>query len=320
MNNMTEEKITPLGGLYSKLFDFIPDIQNAARAPIVYAEDLTTEVFQHKWVDNNRPCLIKKAVQHWPAVGKWRSKDYWLSTCDNFGVTVFPHENHVDYSRIKGEDMPFYDAIERLFQNRDPVFSIPARKISGEKQVARLLDDIKGFHFLPSAPMPRDYDRQRLFIYRRAATAWHYHAIDETLMCQVNGAKRVALLPPDIPHPKNVIHYLRQERYLDGKPLDPSLKLKPMIADVEEGDALYIPPYWHHGVAPKDGEIGFTLAYCWASPWHKLGDFSNYFVRNLYKDAMWPLRKISPFVPFLGLYAGFLHLKRTLLHQEPTAG
>ena len=86
--------------------------------------------------------------------------------------------------------------------------------------------------------------------------------------------------------------------------MDPSLKLSSYVVDVLEGDALYIPPYWHHGVVPTDANVGFTLAYCWASPIHILGDFSNYFVRSLFLKGLWPIKKISFALPFIALYAG----------------
>lgn len=151
------------------------------------------------------------------------------------------------------------------------------------------------------------YDRMRLFLYRGAATNWHYHSTDETLMCQVKGAKRVGLFGPHVKDIGNVTRFLLEERQLEGEKLDSALDLSPYMADVEEGDALYIPPYWHHAVVPHDLEVGFTLACCWKSPLHKLGDFSNFFVRKLYADGMWPLKKISLVIPFYAAAAAFSH-------------
>jgi hypothetical protein len=313
MDTLTEKKKTSLDEIDHAMFSMIPGMPDAAGVPVLDAACLDKQEFLTQWVDNNRPCLIRGAIRHWPAVEKWRDKNYWLAVCSNFNVCVFPHENHVDYSRIKSFDLPLHEAIERLFEGRDHIFSIPAEKIDRQDRFFNLLEDMKGFSFLPSPPAPRNYDRQRIFIYRRASTAWHYHPIDETLMCQVNGGKRVGLLPPDIPRPQYVTDYLHNEGYLDGKSLD--LALKPMVVDVDEGDALYIPPFWHHGVVPKDARVGFTVAFCWASPWHKMGDLSNYFVRKLYKDALWPIKKISPVVPFLGLYAGLRRLSRFFPHR-----
>lgn len=309
MNDTIERKdLTVIENLRNELFSIIPGIRQASAVPVIDARDLKEEVFREQWVARNRPCLVKGAVRHWPAVEKWKDKQYWLSMCDNFDVTVYPHQNHVDRVRNKGEDMLFHDAVERLFRRQDIVFSIPAEQIVEGKRFFRILKDVKGFRFLSSPKKPLIYDQRRFFIYRRAATAWHYHSTDETLMCQVNGSKRVALLSPEIPNAKHVTDFLHRELYLDGKTMDASLDLKPFIVDVEEGDALYIPPFWHHGVVPNDDEVGFTLAYCWKSPWHKYGRFANYFVRQLYKDGLWPLKPVSVALPFIGLYAGACNL------------
>lgn len=46
--------------------------------------------------------------------------------------------------------------------------------------------------------------------------------------------------------------------------------LAPLIADVGVGDALFIPPYWWHGVEAKPG-FSITIPYCWRSPFHVIG-------------------------------------------------
>jgi hypothetical protein len=290
-------------------FTIIPGIETPLAVPVLTAATLKEEVFRKDWVAKNKPCLIKGAVKHWPAVQKWRNKSYWLENCGNFEVNVYPHQNFIDRKRQEAghEKMLFHDAIERLFQNRDYVFSMPGEQIMDEGRFAGVKKDLGGFTFLPNAAMPRYYERLRFFIYRRAATNWHYHGVDETLMCQVNGVKRVALLSPQIPRSKYVTEFLKNESYLDGATLDKTHDLRPLITDVEEGDALYIPPYWHHVVVPGDGEIGFTLAFCWRSPLHILGNFSNFFVRDLYRSGMRPFSLNTILLPFLGCYAGLLY-------------
>ncbi|MBB5622459.1 hypothetical protein HDE69_003534 [Pedobacter cryoconitis] len=303
--------------LCNSFFSVIPGIENAAGVNVVNASDLCESSFKRDWVSQNKPCLIKGAVKHWPAVKKWKDKDYWLSACENFKLHVYPHQNFNNQARHKDgrEEMQFHDAIERLFQNQDKILSLPGEVISPNNRFKGIIKDLGGFEFLDPEEKPRLYSQRRFFIYRRAATAWHYHDADETLMCQVNGSKRVALLPPGIPQVKQITDFLEKEKHLEGEALDKELKLNSFIADVEEGDALYIPPYWHHGVVPTDGKIGFTLAYCWASPIHILGDFSNYFVRNLYRRGLWPIRQISIALPFIGFYAGLSHLMRKVFYK-----
>jgi hypothetical protein len=290
---------------FDYFFQMIPGIEKAGTVPVVRASDLTEKSFINDWVSKNKACLVKGAVSHWPAVAKWKDKAYWLTHCDNFEVNIIPHQNFIDPARQNENQirMKYHDAIERLFSNQDRVFSIPSEQITTNNRFSGISPDVKTFTFMPQPPPPRWYQQMRFFTYRRAATAWHFHNVDETLMCQVNGTKKVALLSPHIPRTAEVTNFFLKESYIRGEKLDPALDLKPMIVYVEEGDALYIPPYWHHVVVPVDGQIGFTLAYCWKSPLHILGNFSNYFVRALFKQAMFPVGLKTFILPVLGFSA-----------------
>ncbi|MCX2492865.1 cupin-like domain-containing protein [Pedobacter sp. PF22-3] len=310
-NKTIEDEMIPV---MNRFLSFIPGISKSLAVPVVYAENLTKKEFIEKWVSRNKPCLVKNAVLHWPAVQKWKHQEYWLSQCDNFDINVYPHQNFNTHERQDAgkEVMPFHKAIERLFSDNEDTVSLPAEHITENGRFAKIKADMPGFTFLPETENPRYYQRMRFFSYRRAATGWHYHGIDETLMCQVNGTKRVALLSPEIPKPAYITKYLNQENYLNNEPFNVQHDINPYLVDVEEGDALYIPPYWHHVVVPVDGKVGFTVAFCWKSPLHILGDFSNYFVRALYKQGMWPLNINTFFMPLLGCYAGTSHLIRKL--------
>jgi hypothetical protein len=292
-------------------------MDNPLSVPELQSETLDEATFMRKWVAKNRPCVVRGAVRHWPAVARWGDKDYWLERCDNFDVKAYPHQNFITpkLQHIGLEQIPFHSAMERLFANRDYIFSIPGQKIMKGARFEKVEEDVPGFTFLPSPAMPRWYERMRFFAYRRAGTHWHYHGIDETLMCQVKGSKKVGLLSPRIPKIREVTRFLQDESYLGGEYLDTSLRLNPYIVDVEEGDALYIPPYWHHVVVPNDGEVGFTVAFCWKSPLHILGNFSNFMVRNVYRQGMWPFNYNTLLLPFIGCYAGLLYLTKKATGQ-----
>ena len=109
----------------------------------------------------------------------------------------------------------------------------------------------------------------RHFFYRNAGTTWHYHPFDETLMCQVIGPKKVGLVSAGTRYQKALHSIFFQEDYYDGVPMpawfaDPDLSW--FSATLDEGDALYIPPLWWHGVVPASPEFGVTTAVVWRSP------------------------------------------------------
>ena len=160
--------------------------------------------------------------------------------------------------------------------------------------------DIAGFHFLPSPPKPNNYEPITLLIQRRTFTTWHAHPYDEFLLSQVMGSKKVILFPPNIPEDKNyVCDFLRDELYLEGKSLNKKLNYNPIIAELKEGDALYIPPYWHQAIHTLGAGINFSVIYRWGSPLHKMGNFNSRFVIDNYKDLLWPVNKYTLIVPLI---------------------
>ena len=312
---MEGDEVVEMKKIAQELFSVIPGIEHALPVPVVQAENLTTREFLHNRVAMNSPCLIKGAVKNWPASKKWRDKAYWTATCRNEPKAVTTHMNYYSWKRKKegSERLLFHEAMERLFEGKDHIFSIPSQVVDEHSLFAGIIKDVPGFHFLERKRPPLWDSPRGLFIYRRAATAWHVHNCDETLMCQVKGAKKVALLPSSMPKAKEVATFLESESYLEGKTLDKTLELQPRIVTVEEGDSLYIPPHWFHCVVPTDGELGFTSLTVFRSPWHIYGNLSNFFVRRLYKQTM----KNAPIgfkliIPFLCVYAVLAYYGRKI--------
>ena len=164
-----------------------------------------------------------------------------------------------------------------------------AQKVDSDTPLSGLESDIGQFDFLPRRRNTNSYAPLRAFLHGISYTDWHYHKDDETLMCQFGRSKVVHLLPPD-QHTWDVFYEIgsRELRYGDADPAKyPGLAtLKPRIAEVHPGDALYIPPNWWHAVAcqePSD-RLGITLAYCWGSPWHILLEprfpFRKFYIRH----------------------------------------
>jgi len=280
--------------LAEKLFSAIPGIKDAASVESIEVSNLNAHDFKTKFIDNNTPCLIKGAIDHWPAIEKWKKKEYWINTCENKEITIIPNINFFDLTKRmeSGEKLLFHNALNRLFNNFDHIFSIPGQFVGDGTLYSNLANDIGNFSFLPFPEKPLWDGEKSLFIYRRAATTWHVHYCDETLMCQVNGAKLVAIIPPPKFRAPYITHFLENELYLKGQVIDKNLQLDPKIVEVKEGDALYIPPGWFHCVVPINGDIGFTLACNSKSPLHINGNLSNYFTRRLYKKA-WSVPSIK---------------------------
>jgi hypothetical protein len=248
-------------------------MKRASPVPVCQADTLAERVFLAEFVAGSRPCVIRGAVRHWPAWGKWCDRDYLKSRCGHRGVVFYPHENFVVEKRMEAGKrmMNFAQALDLLHAAETEVASL-----GFPEELKELLPDIGAFPFLTRGEAPILYDPHvRHFLYRNAGTTWHYHPFDETLMCQVVGPKKIGLVSASTRFQKALHSVFFQEDYYD----DPSIlarfegaDLHWFSAELEEGDALYIPPLWWHGVIPLDAAFGVTTAVVWRSPPHVVAE------------------------------------------------
>jgi hypothetical protein len=249
----------------SPTFDHVPGMKHAAPIAQRRAEELNQASFMAEYVSRSQPCLIKGAVSHWPARQKWRDLAYMKSRSGHHQVYYYPHENYASLVRQAEDEtlMTLGDALDRL--------TAPDTRIGfvGTATPVEVMADISGFNFLEKVPPAFFYPYIRYFLFRNAGTTWHYHPFDETLMCQVVGAKKVGLLSLDNPHHIAVRDiFFREDYYNDPSCFEAfgNAGLNWFSATVEEGDALYIPPLWWHGVVPVEDAFGVTAAVPWSSP------------------------------------------------------
>lgn len=259
----------------------------------------------------NRPVLVKGGAAHWPALNRWAEPGYLTARTGAQKVNAYPHVNYMTVERhyVGRENVPFGEAWARATGDGDGVVAV-AWPISNatvfpapDWVYENLGEDIPGFSFLRDTPAPLYYPAWRGFIYKGAGTGWHYHYTDCTLMSQVKGRKTVGLLPPDPETYAAVIGPFLSDSYFD----DPSCldahndRLSPLVVTVEEGDSLFIPPYWWHGVEASDG-FGITVAFCWRAPFHIIGDLSLPATRELVAASLKYLKKML-YVRILGYTA-----------------
>jgi quercetin dioxygenase-like cupin family protein len=246
----------------------VPGMATAAPVPVVDAATLTQDFFLREHVAYSRPCIVRGAVNHWEATKKWADLDY-LKIAGDHPVGYWPHERHISVKRLKvdREALPFTGALARI-----QAAPVAAFHCSTPEPLAA---DIGGFPFLGGQEKGLLYSLTRLIFFKNAGTSWHYHPFDETLMCQVKGPKRIGLLDVRNPFHRYLRHIFFKEDYYDHPYAFEGLAsgdLEWLVADLQTGDALYIPPLWWHGVIPVDDEVGVTVPITWRSPQPVIAD------------------------------------------------
>jgi hypothetical protein len=243
----------------------VPGMKDAAPVAVLEAETLSESVFLSDYVAQSRPCVIRGAVRHWAASRKWRDREYLKARSGHHDVFLYENEYHVSVKRMTAgkKEVSFAEAIDQLHSDQTKL-AIVTTALPKE-----LLSDLGGFPFLTKAEAAFCYPPARYFFHRNAGTTWHYHPFDETLMCQVIGAKKIGLVSGNSPANLKLRQIFFTEDYYDDPAAFDALdddSVRWFSATVDEGDALYIPPLWWHGVIPLSHGFGATAAVTWRSP------------------------------------------------------
>jgi hypothetical protein len=282
----------------TKVIDLIPG--NVRPLTTVQADCLTEQTFWEEYVSKHTPVLIKNAVAAWPAREHWEHPGYLESRCGDrqvFVVRTFntspPLQHAAEMRRRLAECI-----IEMRDATDNETFSIPAMAVPPE-----WLSDIGEYPFLGANHRPPlGYPGKRMFFYKNASTEWHYHQLDETLTCQLVGSKRISLFRLTqanwnqfAPLIKANYHHMACAAHFF--PSDTPLTKYEGVIDA--GDAVYIPPFWWHGIDAATAEPGITLAQCFRSPLSRFGDWNEPVIRELVSDAL-RMNKLK-LVPLLAL-------------------
>ncbi|WP_416768989.1 cupin-like domain-containing protein [Pseudomonas sp. RHF3.3-3] len=287
-----------------------PNHPQAGPVEVIDALTITREAFIRRYVNRNRPCLVKNAVRHWPAFQKWQQLDYFKANSRNKPVVVRSKivsevigwskpevkATLTAYADTVYREMPFHEFLDGLGEGHDPLVADSCRFSEGSA-IEQMKDDVGGLPFMPQLSKSRHYPPHRSFLYRNSYTDWHFHVVDETFMAQVVGAKEVLLLPPDEASWRALRPVIEEAGYLydiDTRRFPGTRDLKALRTVVEPGDALYIPVYWWHAVQSMDDAFGATVAATFPTPLHVSGDIRSPIARRVLRTYLFS--RLAPLV------------------------
>lgn len=267
------------------VIDLVPG--NKLSLTTVQAHSLSEETFWTEFVCKHTPVVIKGAATDWLALERWQHVGYLESLCQDEIVDVWSTFNPAPpLNSAAGKFEKLVDGIEKIRAAPDDVtYSIPAMPVP-----ERWKSDLGRYSFLGKKyeRAPLWYPVDRLFVYKNASTEWHYHHLDETITTQLLGSKRISLFRLTAQNwhafaPLIEANWHHMPCRGDFFPNDaPISKYEGVI---EAGDAVYIPPFWWHGIDPVDTGMGATLAHCFRSPVRRFGAWQDPATRELIRLA-----------------------------------
>lgn len=294
-----------------------PNHPQAGAVEVIDALAISKEEFTRRYVNRNRPCLVKNAVRHWPAFHKWQRLDYLKAHSRNSAVVVRSQivsevigwsnpqvkAELTEYAKTVYREVPFHQFLDDLSVGDSPLVADSCRFSEGSA-IEPMREDVGGLPFMPQLGKSRHYPPHRSFLYRNSYTDWHFHVVDETFMAQVVGAKEVLLLPPDEASWRALRPVIEQAGYLydiDTGRFPGTRALRALRTVVEPGDALYIPVYWWHAVQSLDDEFGATVAATFPTPLHVSGNISSPIARRVLRTYLFS--RFAPLVFGAVLYS-----------------
>ena len=294
-----------------------PNHPQAGAVEVIDALAISKEEFTRRYVNRNRPCLVKNAVRHWPAFNKWQRLDYLKAHSRNSAVVVRSQivsevigwsnpqvkAELTEYAKTVYREVPFHQFLDDLSVGDSPLVADSCRFSEGSA-IEPMKEDVGGLPFMPQLGKSRHYPPHRSFLYRNSYTDWHFHVVDETFMAQVVGAKEVLLLPPDEASWRALRPVIEQAGYLydiDTGRFPGTRALRALRTVVEPGDALYIPVYWWHAVQSLDDEFGATVAATFPTPLHVSGNNSSPIARRVLRTYLFS--RFAPLVFGAVLYS-----------------
>jgi hypothetical protein len=245
--------------------------------------DVAVETFRDDIRPRYRPALLKGLVADWPSVRTAaHAPEAILAYVSRFDLGR-PVETFVGDPTIQGRFWYQKDMRGLNFERRRESFAAFASRLTQHLEDERppaiymgAASIAEGFpEFAAHNPTPLVDHRivPRLWMGNAVEVATHYD-IDENLACVVAGRRRFTLFPPDqLPN----LYVGPLDFTLAGQPSslvpldDPDPDRFPrfaealaaaQVAELEAGDALYIPPLWWHHVESLD-RVNALVNYWW---------------------------------------------------------
>lgn len=226
------------------------------------------ETFRVRYFDAREPVVIAGAARDWPAMSAW-SKARFSSLVEQKPIPVDVYEDG-DFFAIGGAighrkraQMPFRKYLEAIAAPGRARYYAP--DLSLRRYFPDLERDVRVPSFLPGEARPRLF----LFAGESAVTAGHFHPFTHALTCQVVGRKRIVVYRPEdteglYPFPwfSPAFHWSRVNFLEPNFAKFPKLKsTRPLVADLEPSDALFIPAHFWHWTQGFDFSVSVLVSW-----------------------------------------------------------
>lgn len=215
--------------------------------------------FVENYKDTATPLVLTDITRDWVATKKW-DLDYLAEVAGDNIVPVYSSKPAMgkDHQHAAAMTLPLRDYVQRLKDGENDLRMFFYNIL---KYTPALLKDFTypkmGLNLFRRLPV--------LFVGGRGTKVQMHYDIDlaDLLLCHFGGKKHVLLVPPEqtkylyrVPYSFSALHAIDLTDP-DYEQFPALKKITPSVAELEHGDALFIPSgYWHYIVYE---DIGFSM-------------------------------------------------------------
>ncbi|MCV2368155.1 cupin-like domain-containing protein [Roseateles oligotrophus] len=253
--------------------------------PMLERDRVTREIFEQEIVPAYQPVVMRGLVGQWPLVTQGRAGlepclQYLMSFDQGEAVDAvlakpgptraFSYKPELDGFNFMYDKRPYAALFEQLWR-----YSHFAEPPSLAAQSALVSEALPGLERVNACPLLAADVTPRIWIGNRATVPAHFDD-SHNIACVAAGRRRFTLLPPQCapllylgppdyaptPAPMSVVPDLLtadRERF----PLLAEALEHAAVAELEPGDALYIPPLWFHQVEALAPHLNILMNYWW---------------------------------------------------------
>jgi hypothetical protein len=248
-------------------------------------DGITRERFERDVVPAYEPVVMRGAVRHWPLVAQGQAG---LEPCLQYlmgfdggkpvdavlakpePTRAFSYKAGLDGFNFMRDKRPYAALFEQLW--RYSHFPDPPSLAAQSALVSEALPGLEQANVLPllDAAIP-----PRIWIGNRATVPAHFDD-SHNIACVAAGRRRFTLLPPQCapllylgppdyaptPAPMSVVPDLHRADPAQFPLLAEALE-SAVVAELEPGDAIYMPPLWFHQVESLAPHLNILMNYWW---------------------------------------------------------
>lgn len=225
--------------------------------------------FVKGYYSQHRPVILKKGIEHWPALHKW-SPQYFASKFGHHLVEVQMNRNldeqferHSPSLKQKMKMSEFVSKVMSVDASND--FYMTANNASNSHQMLQeLFSDIENFADGYCDLALKD-DRSFLWFGPKGTFTPLHHDLTNNMLVQIYGSKKVTLIPAlQVPHLYNdhwVFSELSDTNKIDFEKYPLTKSITPVECILNAGEALFIPIGWWHSVESLDVSISISFTH-----------------------------------------------------------